>query len=367
MTLFLSILLFLAILSFLIFIHELGHFLVAKKAGMRVDEFALGFPPRIWSKKKGETVYALNAIPFGGYVKIYGEQPGEQEDDPRSFDKKSIWARAAVLFAGVAMNFLFAFVALTIAFSVGFFSISQNLSEIPGSTVTKREVIVTQVQEESPAAEAGLQAGDIVLGLVGPEGEAVAVSSLDELIEYTRVLQDLGAEEVTVRYSREGRETEVVSGLRPEGPALGIAIQNLDMVKVPVWKAPGVALKESGTILALTGDALQGFFSRLFSRGQLDENVSGPIGIYQAVAGAAQIGFAQVLFVTVVLSLNLMLFNLLPFPALDGGRIVFLAIEKIFRGAALQKKIEHAMNAAGFFLLIGLMAVLTARDIFRLF
>lgn len=364
-----SLLVFAILLSFLVFIHELGHFAVAKWTGMRVDEFAIGFPPRIWSKKRGETTYAFNAIPFGGYVKIHGESPDEEgmgDDDPRSFDHKPVRARVAVILAGITMNVLFAFVALTLAFSVGFTSISQDLSTRSDTTVLRQEVLVSSVGVESPADKAGIKPGDVVLSLTPEGGEATQPSSITELVAFTKDLQAQGNLSLAVSYDRAGVTNEAQVALNPTGPAMGITIQSLDTVKVPFWQAPGVAIKEMGAILGLTWDALAGFGKKLV-KAELDENVSGPIGIYQATATATQMGFSQVLFLAVVLSLNLALLNLLPIPALDGGKFVFLMVEGVFRKKVIHRKLEQGMTAVSFFLLIGLMVVLTGRDIFRLF
>ncbi len=364
-----SLAVFVLLLSFLVFIHELGHFAVAKWTGMRVDEFAIGFPPRIWQKKRGETTYAIGSIPFGGYVKIHGEnhdQEEESDEDPRSFDHKPVRARIAVILAGIAMNTLFAFVALTIAFSVGFSSISQDLASRSDATVIRQEVLVSSVGVGSPADKAGIKPGDVVLGLT-PAGESeVQVGNINELVSFTKGLQAKGNLSLRVDYDRAGTATTVDVSLNPTGPAMGVSIQSLDTVKVPFWKAPGVAVHEMGAILGLTWDALAGFGKKLV-KAELDENVSGPIGIYQATATATKMGFAQVAFLAIVLSLNLALLNLLPIPALDGGKFVFLMVEGVFRKKVIHRKLEQGMTAVSFFLLIGLMVILTGRDIFKLF
>ena len=164
----LSIFVFLFVLSVLVFVHELGHFMVAKLMKMRVDEFAIGFPPRLYAKQFGETVYAINAIPMGGYVKIHGENPEQIDKDPGSFQHKPIWARIAVIVAGVFMNLLFAFVVLSIAYSVGFISVSQNLSTIPGAVVKNSQIYITQILPASAAERASLQPGDRVVSFSDP-------------------------------------------------------------------------------------------------------------------------------------------------------------------------------------------------------
>lgn len=364
-----SLAVFVILLSFLVFIHELGHFAVAKWTGMRVDEFAIGFPPRIWQKKRGETTYAIGSIPFGGYVKIHGEnheEAVEGEDDPRSFDHKPVRARIAVILAGIAMNTLFAFVALTIAFSAGFSSISQDLASRSDATVIRQEVLISSVGVGSPAEKAGIKPGDVVLGLTPAGGTPTRVANINELVTFTKGLQAEGNLSLKVDYDRAGTAASTDVSLNATGPAMGISIQSLDTVKVPILKAPGVAVHEMGAILGLTWDALSGFGKKLV-RAELDENVSGPIGIYQATATATKMGFAQVLFLAVVLSLNLALLNLLPIPALDGGKFVFLMVEGVFRKKVIHRKLEQGMTAVSFFLLIGLMVILTGRDIFKLF
>lgn len=362
-----AIIVFALLLSFLVFIHELGHFAVAKWTGMRVDEFAIGFPPRIWSKRRGETLYALNAIPFGGYVKIHGEGSDEHDTDPRSFENRPVLARILVILAGITMNTLFAFIALTIAFSVGFTSIGQDLASTNGATVLRHEVLVAGVIKDSPAEKAGIRAGDLVRGFQA-EGQAeVEITSLMQLVDYTKALQQAENFNLSVRYDHEGIQRTAVTVINAEGPALGISIQSIDTVRVPFWQAPKVAITEMKAVLELTWDALANFGKKLFTKAELDQNVSGPIGIYQATATATQMGFAQVIFLAIVLSLNLALLNLLPIPALDGGKFLFLLIELIFRKRMIHRTVEQWMTTISFFLLILLMLILTARDIFKLF
>jgi regulator of sigma E protease len=352
----------------LIFIHELGHFAVAKWTGMRVDEFAIGFPPRLWSKRKGETLYALNAIPFGGYVRIHGEDPSHQDEDPRSFDKKSVWARMAVVVAGVTMNVLFAFVILVIAFSVGFASISQDLEAIPGATVKNAQVLVSKTQAGSAAEAAGLQPGDLITSFTNSAtGTTTEVKTVANLVETTKQFQDNGVRSVIIHLDREGSALDVAAELAADGPPLGVYVQSLATVRVPFWRAPEVAIKEIGAIIGLTWDALSGFGQRLFLKAELDPNVSGPVGIYQATGAATQAGAIPTIFLIVALSINLALLNILPIPALDGGKLLFLLVEAGARKRLLGRRLESAVTFAGFVLLIGLILILSVRDVIRLF
>lgn len=368
----LSLIVFVVILGVLVFVHEFGHFIVAKLSGMRVDEFGIGFPPTIWQKKKGDTLYRLNTIPFGGYVKIHGEtfevDGTPRDDDPRSFDHKPVWTRMLVILAGIFMNVLFAFVVLTIAFSIGFVSVSQDLSTVPGATVTNGQVVVVDVAKGSTAELAGIKPGDFVTSATDlANGVTTPISSVSTLIDYTRHEQQSGAQKVTLSIERDGQKLTQDVVVSHDGAPLGISIQPVDIVRVPVWRAPGVAIKEVGYILKLTWDALASFGSKLFAHGQLDQNVSGPVGIYQATATATRTGVVPVTFLLVVLSLNLALFNVLPIPALDGGKFIFLLIEAIFGKKAVNRRVESIVASIGFALIIGLIILLSIRDVIKLF
>jgi regulator of sigma E protease len=363
----LTLILFLLILGVLVFVHELGHFAVAKWTGMRVDEFALGFPPRIFAWKKGETTYALNAVPFGGYVKIRGEAPDSEEADPRAFNNKSVWARIAVIVAGVTMNVLFAFVVLTIAFSVGFSSYAQDLSKIPGAVVKSSQVVAIGTLDGSPAAKAGIKPGDVITGFKASDGSQTKVSNPEQMIAYTQSLQAAGTTTIQVEYLRDGASKEVRSDVNPTGAALGVSIASDATTRVPVWRAPGAAFKEMGFIFRLTWDTLGQFAHKLFFSAQLDPSVSGPVGIYQATGQARQQGTTSLIFLLVALSLNLALLNILPIPALDGGRLFFLIIELIFGKKAVNVRVESAVTFAGFVVVMGCIVLLSARDLWNIF
>lgn len=365
---FLSILAFILTLGILVFVHELGHFLVAKWTGMRVDEFAIGFPPRLWGKKVGETTYAINALPLGGYVKIFGENPEEGGEDNRSFQKKPVWARMAVISAGVLMNLLFAFLVLTIAFSVGFVSSGQQLEKIPGATVKDSQVIIMSALPDSPAAKAGIEPGDIVKEVTDPATNTVTdVKSIEQLQTITRTKQAAEQRELKLEVDRNGQEKQISLQLSPSGPPLGVAIQAISTVKIPLWRAPQAAATEVWLITETTWGALKGFAGKLFTQAKLDETVSGPVGIYQATSAAAHQGIIPIVFLTVVLSVNLALLNMLPIPALDGGRMVFLIIEAIFRKRVVAERIENWVTFTGLVALLSLIFLITIKDIIRLF
>jgi len=362
-----TVVVFLLILGVLIFVHELGHYAVAKWTGMRVDEFAIGFPPRLVAWKRGETTYALNLVPFGGYVKIHGENPEHQDDDPRSFDKKSVWARIAVIVAGVTMNLLFAFVILVIAFSNGFVSVSQDLTKIPGAKITHAEVAVADTQPDSVAAKAGIKAGDIIQALKDPAtGFVQSINTIQELTSFTKADQEAGTLDQIVVLERDGKSQEIPVTLAKTGPGLGVYISPYLIVKVPFLQAPVAAVKEIGTIIQFTWDALKGFGSQLF-HAKLDPNVSGPIGVYQATGAATRAGVIPTIFLLVALSINLALLNILPIPALDGGKLLFLITELLARKRIVARRIENAITFAGFVIIIGLILLLSVRDVTHLF
>jgi RIP metalloprotease RseP len=263
---------------------------------------------------------------------------------------------------------VFAFVILVIAFSVGFASISQDLEAIPGATVKNAQVLVSKTQAGSAAEAAGLQPGDLITSFTNSAtGTTTEVKTVANLVETTKQFQDNGVRSVIIHLDREGSALDVAAELAADGPPLGVYVQSLATVRVPFWRAPEVAIKEIGAIIGLTWDALSGFGQRLFLKAELDPNVSGPVGIYQATGAATQAGAIPTIFLIVALSINLALLNILPIPALDGGKLLFLLVEAGARKRLLGRRLESAVTFAGFVLLIGLILILSVRDVIRLF
>jgi len=368
---FLGLIAFLAVLGLLVLVHEWGHYIVAKLVGMRVDEFSIGFPPRIFQFKRGETNFVIGALPLGGYVKIHGEGDESDASDPRSFSSRPVWARIAVLLAGVTMNIVLAVVLLAAAFTQGFPSLSQDLSTYRWSKTVPGEVFAGGIAENLPAEVAGIKVGDRLVEGTATLGERQIVSQFatrGEVLAFGREAQDaLNRGEVVsvvLTVERDGAEEVKVITPQAEGPAFGIQLGSTEQVKLAIWNAPLAAIREVGAIVVYTWDSLGDFFGRLFRTGTLDPNVSGPIGIYRATSEAAATGFASVVFLTVLLSVNLAVINLMPVPALDGGKIIFQLIELFAGKRVISHKIEQYVTAAGFFVLIAFMLVLTVRDIF---
>ena len=365
-----NILIFFAVLFVLILVHEWGHFIVAKKNGIRVDEFGIGFPPKLFGKKKGETEYTFNALPIGGFVKIYGENAEDAEADAqegkdisRSFVAKSKWVQAAVLVAGVTMNVLFAWLLFSLVFALGVPTAIDEADATPDS-----RLVISEVLADGPAAEAGIPVGATVVGLTAGDATLETLTPTS----FTEFTQAHGAGEMQVAYTL-GNETltttlTAATGViesDPERPAVGVALALVDTVRmsphVAVWEG---AKSTIGGLKSIT----VGLVSLLYQsvRGQADlSQVAGPVGIVGLVGDAAQFGFASLMMFTAFISLNLAVINMLPIPALDGGRLVFVAIEAI-RKKPVDPVWFARVNIAGFAFLLLLMLAVTISDVLKI-
>lgn len=347
---------FILALALLIFVHELGHFLTAKKLGMYVEEFALGFPPRVAAKKFKETVYSLNLIPIGGYVKIFGESEQEikeaDEDDPdykkklsRAFYSQPRYKRVIVLLAGVGMNFLFGWLIISLVFVRGV--------AVPGDRVE-----VVNVAGTSPAAEAGLRKGDIIMRVDG-----ATVETSEELIDSVGEGAERG-EAVRIVWQRDGKEisSEIVPRADPPAGqgAIGVVISDFVEKKYSIVEAPWMGLTESVRISRFFYSELIGGVGRFVSGEPAEVAVSGPVGIYGAYQERE--GLFEKLLLTGLISLNLALINILPFPALDGGHLLFIGIEAII-GREISIRRKQRLTYAGLLFLLLLIGLVTVRDI----
>ncbi len=361
-----SIIIFIAILLILIVSHEFGHFIVAKKFGIRVDEFSFGFPPKIFGKKIGETTYNFNALPFGGYVKIFGQGGNDEvvneEDKGRSFTDKPRYVRALVLLAGVVMNFLVAWMLLSIGYISGLPS-SVGMSP-KGAVVNNQHLTVTSVIKSSPAEKAELKTGDKIL-LLKTDKDFTETPSTESVQFFVK---KHGNENISVKYLRgpEEKETIVTPVNNSQGiPTIGISMDIIGTLKLPVHKAVWEGLKLT-TDLTI-GTAI-GFYNLIANavtgKGDMSA-VTGPVGIVGVVGDAAKFGFVYLLSFTALISVNLAVINLIPFPALDGGQLLFLLIEKI-KGKSIKPIIANYVNVAGFSLLMLLMVFITYHDIVKL-
>lgn len=344
-----SILIFILVLSILVLVHELGHFLVAKKFGILVEEFGFGLPPRLFGKKIGETIYSLNALPFGGFVRLHGElTEGDVTNKKRAFIYKSKKVKVAVIVAGVIMNFILAIVAFATVYS---------FTGIPRDT---KEVKILEIATGSPAQVAKLLVGDKVLAVDGEK--IVSVSEFIEKIETKK------GKKVVLQL--EDRKVTIIPRVDPpdnEGP-LGVAITNTEVYFAPVWQRPfyGVYYGFKEAVFwgenVLTG--LGSIFTSLF-KGQTPQDISGPVGVFAVTSQVAKEGILSLINLLGIISVNLAIINILPFPALDGGRLLFIFIEKLV-GRKILPKVEAIIHTVGMIILLGLILLITIHDIRRL-
>jgi len=340
------------VLSLLVFVHELGHFLAAKLAKVAVEEFGFGLPPRLWGKKIGKTVYSLNWIPLGGFVKLKGEDPEVTGfGDADSFRVKSKKSRAAIILAGVFGNLALAWLIFSFLFAVG-------------NPYIHGKVRIEEVAPGSPAEAVGLKKGDVVLAVDGWK-----VETTEDLI--LKVREKAGSE-VKLQIARQGQslEIQVVPRSAPpvgEGP-LGIRIVMIEpqvgLTSYPLWQAPWYAGVEVGRILRGMITRLGVVLGRIFTRGEVPIEVAGPVGIKALTDVAARMGKRFFLQFVALLNLNLVVFNLLPIPALDGGRLLFVGLEAALR-RKLSPKVEKTANNISLAFLLLLSVLVTIQDISR--
>ena len=339
-------------------LHEFGHFIVAKKCGFRVEEFGIGYPPRLWGKKYGDTLYSINLIPFGAHVRIPEAEGEESKNKPR-------WKRMLVLLGGVVSFWIIAFVLLTAVFKMG---ASQAISDAEAGPLVNPKVQVMAVLPDSPAGEAGLKSGDAIIGF-SVDDFRFSINKIEEIQDLT---EEYKGREVNLAIER-GKEVFTVS-LTPrashpedEGP-MGVSLVRTAEKSYSWWQAPQKAAEATWNltygVVAGWGNIIAG----LFQGKGLPKGVQfvGPVGIGALITQAAQVGVNYFLQFIAMISVYLAVFNLLPIPALDGGKLLFLGIEKI-KGRAVNRKVEENVTAAFFVLLILLMVWVTIKDIARLF
>ncbi len=384
----LTIIIFVLVLTVLVSAHELGHFFTARYFGVKAEEFGFGFPPRAigWYKnrfgswqqvignrsveslenaadeklrpKLKATVWSLNWLPIGGFVKIKGED-GEDKNEGDSFAAKKIWQRVVILAAGVTMNILLAWFLFSFGYLIGLPQSTDTLG--PQAIVSESQVVVAQVLPNSIASQAGLQDGDIILRING-----VAIGT-------EKALQDAVAanagQEAQLLIKRGGAEQtiKVVPQAKSGGRAtIGIAIFSSGLVRYPFFPAIWEGLRTTGFILGEIVSSLVGLFREIFKGQDVSGQFAGPVGIANITGQAARLGFTYLLQFMALLSLNLAVINIIPFPALDGGRIIFLLVEKA-KGRPVRREVEALIHNIGFLLLIALVIFVTFKDIIRLF
>ena len=428
-----TIIIFLIILGVLIFVHELGHFLTARRNGIRCYEFGFGFPPRIigiqfisgkemkkkmelesveteiidiksekqeiikktviekmrevlnlvsvgkwriiWGNKDGDdenekkdlreahekkflggTIYSLNWIPLGGFVKIKGED-GNNKNDPDSFAGRKAWTRIKVLAAGVIMNFVLAWVLISIGFMIG----APEAVDVAGGDNSSAKIQISEVVASSPAQVAGFEIGDEII----KNQRNISFGNVKDFQEYVK---DNKGKEMNLKIKRGDEVLEIKTLLRMEAPEgqglLGISLAEIQIIKYPWYEAIWLGLTTTLGLIWAIILALFGIIKSLFIGQGAGVDISGPVGIAVLTKKVAGMGLVYILQFAALLSINLGIINALPFPALDGGRILFILIEKI-KGSAVSQKVEQAFHTVGFLLLILLLVFITFKDVAR--
>jgi len=367
----LTVLIFLALLASLVLFHELGHFIVARRNGIKADEFGFGFPPRmfgvykddttgrhkiVWGNKDIEsphTVYSFNWLPLGGFVKIKDEDGQNQEAD--SFGNKSAWIRVKVLGAGVFMNFVLAWVLISVVFILG---LPQPIDSTERAQYPDAKIQILEVKKGTPAETMGLQLGDEVLMIAGEK-----MRTLDVVKE--TILKNKG-QNIDITINRLGKEMVLSGTPRTEYPAnegsLGISFSETAIVSYPWYQAfyQGAITTYNITIAILQafGTMIAGLFGE---KTGAPVDVTGPVGIVYMTKQMSDLGISYLLQFAALLSINLGIINVLPIPALDGGRILFVLIEKL-KGSKVSHRTEGMIHQIGFILLLLLMLFITIRD-----
>ena len=368
----------LVVLVVLVVLHELGHAIAARRSGVVVEEFGIGFPPKAWAKKlKNGVLFSINWLPLGGFVKLQGENDAASKKG--DYGAATFWQKTNILFAGVVVNWVTAVVLLAILAFIGIPKILPDQFSMPGdTTVVTSPVIVTQVVDGYPAQEAGVEAGDAIISVNGEP-----MDTTQELIDTTK---DLRGETVSVVYERDGTEYTTEATLRDaDDTVFGANLGQQEAIKA-TWSAPIVGVVTTAQFTWVTfqglGDILANFFGGLV--GQLNPNeegrqaaaeqleaaganVTGPVGllgvIFPAVSGA---GLDQIIFLAAIISLSLAVMNVLPIPALDGGRWFVTMLFKVFK-KPLTKEREEKIHGTGFAVLMVLFVVITVSDVFKIF
>jgi len=342
-------------------IHEFGHFILAKKFGVKVEEFGIGYPPKIIWKKFGQTIYSINLLPFGAFVRIYGQE--KRINDPQSFHGKPIWQRMLIILGGVVSFWIVAVVLLSIVMAMGSPTVIGD--EASGQLVDPKVQIVS-IAPGSPAEKAGLKIGDIIKDV-----RADSISTkIEKVSDIQAVIEDKKGVEVFLMIQRGKKISEIqitprISPPQNEGP-LGVALVRTALKSYHWYQAPYEGVKATGV---LTWTVISGWYDailKLIQKQPTGIQIVGPVGIFGLFTQVGQMGPTYFLQFIAAIAIFMALFNILPIPALDGGWFLFLVIEKI-RGRAVSEKIERGISVFFFSLLIILMVWVTIKDFQRVF
>lgn len=346
----------------LVVLHELGHFILAKKFGVRVDEFGIGYPPRLFGKKIGETIYSLNLLPFGAFVRIYGEEDEGQGQD--SFNQKKLWQRALIIGGGVISFWLISIVLLTIVMFMGAPSV---ISDQELGSFREDKVQIAAIAANSPAAEVGLKVGDIITGAKNLSGQEVNFDKVEQIQNFTKNNEGRKIFLIIKRGSEVFDVFLIPRVSPPEGEgAMGVALVRTALKSYPWWQAPakGVTGTFNLTLMVINGWAQA---IKNITQGQPSGvQVMGPVGIFSFMSQVGELGASYFLQFIALISVYIALFNALPIPSFDGGKLLFLAIEAV-RKKPVPVKIEQNITLTFFGILILLMVWVTIKDVSRLF
>ncbi|MFH0987802.1 MAG: RIP metalloprotease RseP [Parcubacteria group bacterium] len=371
----LTIILFLLLLSLLVFVHELGHFYFARKFGVKVDEFGFGIPPRIFglqffqkiklkwgnsptNPEDKKTLYSLNWIPLGGFVKLKGEE-GDFRDEQDSFASKKIWQRMIILSAGVVMNAILCAVCLAIAFMIGAPQVVDSTAT--NGIVKDAKIQIVSVLPDSIAEKAGLKMGDAFLTL-----DNIKITTIEQLQNYLAQKEN---KDVAVGVDRYGERLTV--NVQPKilaetnKPGIGVALAQTGIVSYPWYKSIWFGIVAAGNMFIQIIVAFYNIIKNAILGNSLGVDVAGPVGIAVLTGQMARMGFVYLLQFAALLSMNLAIINFLPFPALDGGRFWFLIVEKI-RRKPVKQSVEQLVHTIGFMALLALALLITGRDIWKM-
>lgn len=350
----LTIVTFIIVLAVIIFVHELGHFITARRLGVKVEEFGFGFPPRIWGFKRGGTIYSINWIPLGGFVKIKGES-GENRKDKDSFGYQTAGKRSLILSAGVLMNVVLAFVLLSIGFMIGLPSVVDE--DMAGARISEQQILIVSVEAGTVAEEIGLKVGDQILQI-----DDRSFNNTEDVTNYIRHDEDAVLNLVINRYGEEIVKKADLSWQKEK--VLGVYLAKTGIVQYSWWRSIINGFKATFFVLWQIIVAIYLLFKGLVVGSGASIEVAGPVGIAIITGQMAKLGFVYLLQFTALFSLNLAIINILPFPALDGGRLLFILIEKI-RRKPNNEMIEATIHNIGFLILLLLLVVITYKDLVK--